>query len=247
MGVSCCSARKKEVNNMDKEKQYVSCLNKKSENFDFDTLKEEELKDLILRENNEDSLDVLINLIHNESNIVIEGAFQKSSWLGKPENLGELALVKILVILKNKNEENINIETDKVESNLYKTIKQTHLVSELMYLLYSESHIKKDMSILILSEICIQDKITRLMMNKELFKKLFSHIDNLRNSKYKNYKEQITACLQIFRRIYVKSPSMRKTYLELGGFQLFYECISHNDADITLEVLYAIEDLIYVN
>jgi hypothetical protein len=49
------------------------------------------------------------------------------------------------------------------------------------------------------------------------------------------------------RTIYIKDVPTRKLFIELGGLQLLYDLLVSGDVDIILEVLYNIEDLIYVN
>jgi hypothetical protein len=63
---------------------------------------------------------------------------------------------------------------------------------------------------------------------------------------YKNYKEHIIATLQLFRRIYIKELQMRQAFLEAGGIEIINEFLKTEDVDIVQEVLYNIEDLIYV-
>jgi hypothetical protein len=49
------------------------------------------------------------------------------------------------------------------------------------------------------------------------------------------------------RLIYIKEIPTRKLFIELGGLQLLYDYLASGDVDIILEVLYNIEDLIYVS
>jgi len=52
--------------------------------------------------------------------------------------------------------------------------------------------------------------------------------------------------LQLFRRIYVKEKYLRKCFLEEGGMEIINEFMKTGDVDIVHEVLYNVEDLIYV-
>lgn len=55
------------------------------------------------------------------------------------------------------------------------------------------------------------------------------------------------ATLQLFRRIYVKEVTLRKDFLDEGGIEIISEFLKTGDVDIVPEVLYNVEDLIYVN
>ena len=63
---------------------------------------------------------------------------------------------------------------------------------------------------------------------------------------YKNYREHTISTLQLLRTIYIKDVPIRKLFIELGGLQLLYDFLMSGDVDIILEVLYNMEDLIYV-
>jgi len=244
MGVLCCSNRKTQKDeNCYKEKN----LNRGNHNVDansnykeneIDNFEETELKELILNAKDVESIEFLIKLINNRRKIIIEGPFIISNWLVKPETLGELALLHILALLQNENLQ--------VDNNFYKILKENHFISEILHMVNSNDNFKKDSGILILTELTTHDSMIPLMIHKEVFQKLFLYINNLRNLNYKNFIEHSIACLQIFRRIYVKSYSMRIYFLDIGGFQLLYECITLCDINILQEIIYAIEDLIYV-
>jgi hypothetical protein len=48
------------------------------------------------------------------------------------------------------------------------------------------------------------------------------------------------------RRIYLKDIALRKDFIDLGGLDLLYTLIQSSDSDIITEVVYNIDDLIYV-
>lgn len=191
----------------------------------------------------------------------------------KPETLGELSLIKIFSIIEKRldyistQEEKIQLKKEeqnnplpdtsildliKVEENknefqsFVDEIKDSKFIFKIFKLLESDSYTIKDLAILILSFLSSSNQILSLMQHKEYIQKLILHINCFSNSKYKNSKEHILASLQILRKIYVKNISLRRHFLDLGGFQLLYENITHQDIVIIQEVLYNIEDLIYV-
>ena len=83
-------------------------------------------------------------------------------------------------------------------------------------------------------------------MNKELIIKLIKHVNSFKINKNINYKEHIISTLEIFRNIYVKDIRLRKFFIENGGSMLIYEFLTSGDPDIVHEILFNIEDLIYV-
>jgi len=52
--------------------------------------------------------------------------------------------------------------------------------------------------------------------------------------------------LHLLRSTYIKEIALRKLFIELGGLQLLYHNLASGDIDIILEVLYDLEDLVYV-
>ena len=48
------------------------------------------------------------------------------------------------------------------------------------------------------------------------------------------------------RTTYIKEISLRKLFIELGGLELLYQNLSGGDLDIIHEVLYDLQDLVYV-
>jgi hypothetical protein len=49
------------------------------------------------------------------------------------------------------------------------------------------------------------------------------------------------------RSTYIKEISLRKLFIELGGLELLYQNLISGDVDIINEVLYDLQDLVYVN
>lgn len=85
-----------------------------------------------------------------------------------------------------------------------------------------------------------------LLMNRDLIIKLIKHVNSFKIKKNINYKEHIISSLEIFRNIYVKEIRLRKFFIENGGSMLIYEFLTSGDPDIVHEILFNIEDLIYV-
>ena len=83
-------------------------------------------------------------------------------------------------------------------------------------------------------------------MKKDLLIKLINHVNSFKIKKNINYKEHIISTLEIFRNVYVKDMKLRRFFLENGGSQLLYEFLTSGDPDIVHEILFNIEDLIYV-
>ena len=46
---------------------------------------------------------------------------------------------------------------------------------------------------------------------------------------------------------YIKEIALRKLFIELGGLELLYQNLASGDVDIINEVLYDLQDLVYVN
>jgi hypothetical protein len=213
------------------------------------------------------------NLINHSPKSVKTSTTEGGNWIQKPETLGELSLMKIFSIIEtrleyiNTQEEKIQLKIEeknnqnpdtsildpiKIEENknefqsFMDEIKDIKFIVKIFKLLESDSNTIKDLAILILSELSSSNQILSLMLHKDYLQKLILHISCFRNLKCKNSKEHIVASLQIIRRIYVKNLNLRRNFLELGGFQLLYENIMQQDIVIIQEVLYNIEDLIYV-
>ena len=49
------------------------------------------------------------------------------------------------------------------------------------------------------------------------------------------------------RSTYIKEITLRKLFIQLGGMELLYQNLSSGDVDIINEVLYDLQDLVYVN
>lgn len=245
MGGFCCIKRKNDYLSNEKEKFSFISFSKMDE-MDFN---EEDIKEYYNKASKEESLHLLLKLIYYDSRVNLEDTDSlKFGWLGNPQTLGDLAAFRIFDIVRKKCSENkFECEESQLESKFFEEVKETHLISRMIHLLDSESFIKKDLAIFTLAELSTIERIILLMLNKEIIQKLFFHINNLRNFKYKNYKEHLIASLQIMRRIYVKNISLRMSFLDSGGIQLLYECIAIGDALIIQEVLYNIEDLVYVS
>lgn len=84
-------------------------------------------------------------------------------------------------------------------------------------------------------------------MKKDFIVKLVKHVNSFKIKKNVNYKEHIISTFIIFRNIYVKDIRLRKFFLDNGGSLLINEFLTSGDPDIIHEVLFSIEDLIYVN
>jgi hypothetical protein len=52
--------------------------------------------------------------------------------------------------------------------------------------------------------------------------------------------------LLLLRRVYVKDVSLRVAFLEYGGINLINEFCGSSDVELISEILYNIDDLIYV-
>jgi hypothetical protein len=184
--------------------------------------------------------------------------------LAKPETLGDIAIIQILNIVQKKikglildekeqqNETNKEKNLRKIE-HLIQSLNENNLIQRMIDLLESSSFTKKDVSILILCTLSAHRNILSLLLNKEVLGSLIRHINSFKKTsnfllkiEYKNFREHIIASLQLLRRIYVKEINLRKQFLELGGVQLIYEFLTSGDVDIIQEVLYNLEDLIYV-
>ncbi len=87
---------------------------------------------------------------------------------------------------------------------------------------------------------------SELLMKKDLIIKLIKHVNSFKINKHLNSKEHIISTLEIFRNIYVKDMRLRRFFIENGGSQMIYEFLSSGDPDIVHEILFNIEDLIYV-
>ena len=85
-----------------------------------------------------------------------------------------------------------------------------------------------------------------MIINKESINKLIKHVNSFKINKYVNYKEHIISSLEIFRNIYVKNINLRRFFIENGGSILINEFLTSEDPDIVHEILFNIEDLIYV-
>jgi hypothetical protein len=211
-----------------------------------------------------DDIETLVKLIYNESTITLEEGIN-SGWFHPPENLGDIAIIALLKIIQNKikeiifeeSQENILQERSPVSGKtsisslkaqmLLSLIKKTKFHEKMLKMLDDKSNTKKDVSILILSTISADNNFLQFLANKESIQKILTHIYKVTKNKYKCQKEHMLASLQLLRRIYVKNLSLRKAFLDMGGIQMLYEYLFCSDPIIVQEILYNIEDLIYVN
>ena len=138
---------------------------------------------------------------------------------------------------------------------LLNNFKNHNFIQKILDNLELSSECKKDASIVILCLISTSkliiikiDKLfcKELMMNKESIIKLIKHVNSFKINKYVNYKEHIISSLEIFRNIYVKDINLRRFFIENGGYILINEFLTSGDPDIVHEILFNIEDLIYV-
>ena len=214
--------------------------------------------------NKNEDLNALMILYENESRINLDGELYKNTWLSKPNTLGDVAFIQIFKIIQKNikdlsfgekqhyNDKYFSAKYEKFinEINLYKVIEKVSLALD------SSSDTKKDVAILILIELATSQKIIKILSLTENIKVFINHAYSFKkNSKfffifilqeYKNYREHIISTLQLLRTIYIKELNTRKLFIELGGVQLLYDYLNCGDVDIILEVLYNIEDLIYV-
>jgi hypothetical protein len=216
--------------------------------------------------NKQENLSVLIILVDNQSVISIDETLLRSNWLTKPETLGDIAIIQILNIVQKKIKGFILDEKDRYHNkckdhltqridNFLSQLRETNFIYKMLQLLDSNSYTKKDVSILILCTLSAHRSVLNLMLTREFIKSLINHVNSFKtiskffiiiHLEYKNFKEHIMAALQLFRRIYVKEIISRKNFLDEGGIEIISEFLKTGDVDIVQEVLYNIEDLIYV-
>lgn len=211
--------------------------------------------------NREENVPILMKLITNESKVTIDETVLRSNWLTKPESLGDIAIIQLLNIIQKKikgylldEKEISSTSSQKDKEALNKKVEQmigvineNEMIEKMLELLDSSSNTKKDVAILILCTLSACRSVLNLMLNTSFIQSLINHVNSFKRIKYRNFREHIIATLQLLRRIYVKEIVLRKSYLELGGVQLIYEFLTSGDVDIVQEVLYNVEDLIYVN
>ena len=125
-------------------------------------------------------------------------------------------------------------------------IKRSKIINISLKFLKSNSNFKKDVAILILNNLTKDSEILKFLTYKEVIKKIINHLSSLINTRYKSFSEHVIASLQIVRRIYVKKAFLKKFFIQNGGANLLYEFLCTPDPNIIQEILYCIEDLIYV-
>ena len=155
--------------------------------------------------------------------------------------------------MDNEQEISKNYEGNKKENKNYSTtldypsiIKRSKIINLSLKFLKSMSNFKKDVAILILNNLSKESEILKFITYKEVIKKLINHLSSLINTRYKSFSEHVIASLQIVRRIYVKKAFLKKFFIQNGGTNLLYEFLYTLDPNIIQEILYCIEDLIYV-
>jgi hypothetical protein len=60
-------------------------------------------------------------------------------------------------------------------------------------------------------------------------------------------KEEVIISLQILRKAYVTEVMHRHSFISLNGCSYLFEYLKSGDIDIIMEVLFNIEDLVYVS
>ena len=137
--------------------------------------------------------------------------------------------------------------------NLYLLIKDTNLIKKLINFLFTNSNTKKDVAILLLLHMTCCESILKMMLCDEIISKLIEYINSFKKTSiyflilaYNNYREHVIVTLQLLRKLYVHDIELRKRFLDLNGVILLNEFLFSGDVDIVIEVLFNIEDLIYV-
>jgi len=137
--------------------------------------------------NREENLEILLNLIDNESKITFDDSLMKSSWFSKPKTLGDMVIIQIQAIIQKKIrgimfDENINSDSplSRRGKEFLNKIKETNFINRMLELLNSESKTKKDISILILCSLSECRILIVLLLEKQIIKKIINHMNSFK-------------------------------------------------------------------
>ena len=137
--------------------------------------------------NREENLEILLNLIDNESKITFDDSLMRSNWFSKPKTLGDMVIIQIQAIIQKKIrgimfDENINRDStlSRRGKEFLNKIKETNFINRMLELLNSESKTKKDISILILCSLSECRHLIVLLLEKEFMKKIINHINSFK-------------------------------------------------------------------
>jgi hypothetical protein len=262
----CCNRRK---NSDDENITVVEAFTTNGHHSDFQDLSDESLKNIFVKAAEEEDIDTLLKLVYIHISIKVKSDYFQWGWINNPETLGDLAGLEILRIIYTKlvpkEEDEAAVLTDtsphgqnqdtnknslkiidftKIFEEFVALLKKIKFVQRSIKLLEADSKTLQDVCIWIFSYLSLNDYTLPLLTHKEIMQRFIHHINNYQYNP--NFLEHIDSSLQILRNIYVKELSLRKTFVESGGFQLLYENILQGQQSTIREVLYNIEDLIYV-
>lgn len=188
---------------------------------------------------NEKNILQLFSYIDSEVAIKFENDFCMKI---TPKTLGEIALVQIYAMISSKKNSSKLIRSFCSREILLKLLDSLNISSQGL----NKQNIRFDLSMLILSALSSNTIFCELFFVDEM-NNMISHISFFKGKKYSNYKLHIISSLQILRRIYIRNIEFREEFINRSGFQCLSDCLQSGEANITLEVLYCIDDLIYVD
>ena len=174
--------------------------------------------------NKEENLEFLMNLVDNESKIILDETILKSNWLAKPDTLGDVVILQILSMITKKikgfnldekeiqNANNKDLIQQKIETFL-KQIQSTDLINRMIELLESPSNTKKDVAILILCILSGCKPFINLMLNKEFLQSLISHVNSFKKSKISKLQRAYHSNTPIIKKIICKPTFSTESFL----------------------------------
>lgn len=188
---------------------------------------------------NEKNILKIFSFIDSEISIKFENDFCMNI---SPKTLGEIALIQIYALVSSKKNSSKLIRSFCLRNILLKLLSTLNLSSQNL----NKHNIRFDLTMLILSALSSNPIFCELFFVDEL-NIMISHISFFKGKKYSNYKLHIISSLQILRRIYIRNVEFREEFINRSGFQCLSDCLQSGEPNITLEVLYCIDDLIYVD